>query len=81
MSINRIRKQLGIDKIVPDKYYRHDQGLASDEWVCDHNLGKIPSVTVIDHGGNQVEGAEEHTSLYQTIIRFSAALSGEAHFN
>jgi hypothetical protein len=50
-------------------------------WVIDHNLGKIPEVTVIDSAGTVVEGAVSHPSIYQSVVTFSSAFGGTAHLN
>ncbi len=49
--------------------------------VVAHNLGKYPSVTVIDSAGDEVEGLVDHTSINQLTITFSAPFSGVAICN
>lgn len=66
---------------VADLRYRHIQDAAALEWTVTHNLGKYPSVTVIDSGGSQVHGDVEYVNLNTLVIRFSAAFGGEAHLN
>lgn len=64
-----------------DKNYFHVQSIASTEWIINHNLGKYPSVTVIDSAGTEVNGEVNYTSLNTVTIKFSAAFSGKATLN
>lgn len=67
--------------IVLDKNYKHTQIQASKTWNIKHNLKKIPSVTVIDSGGNEVIGNIKHLSENELIITFSHEFSGSAILN
>lgn len=64
-----------------DKKYEYIKGTPSATWVINHNLGKKPSVTVIDSAGTEVEGQVVHTDINNLIITFSAAFSGKAYLN
>ena len=64
-----------------DKHYTHEQTTPSATWTITHNLGKRPSVTVVDSGGNEWQTAVEHVSANQCIARFSSAFSGRAYLN
>lgn len=64
-----------------DKNYMHYQSDASDEWTIVHNLGKFPSVTVIDSANRQIEGEVNYISLNEVRITFSASFSGRASLN
>lgn len=46
-----------------------------------HNLGKYPSVTVINSAGDEVEGTVTHASANNLTIYFSAPFSGTAKLN
>lgn len=61
--------------------YVHTQQVASNIWVVEHNLGKYPSVTIVDSAGREVTGSVEHVSVNKVIIRFENAFSGMAYFN
>jgi hypothetical protein len=61
--------------------YEHLQNSPSNTWVITHNLNKRPSITVIDSGGNEVEGAVTIDSLNQITIVFCGAFSGKALLN
>lgn len=64
-----------------DLSYTHVQATASATWLVTHNLGKIPSVTVIDSAGSEVEGDVAYTSANSLTLNFSAAFSGTAYLN
>lgn len=68
-------------KTCHDANYVHTQTLASASWVVNHNLGKLPSVTIIDSANDEVFGEVKHNSVNQSTISFSAAFSGKAFFN
>lgn len=59
----------------------HRQNSAADVWTIDHELGKFPSVTVMDSAGDEVEGAVSYPSLARVVVRFSAPFSGSAYLN
>lgn len=64
-----------------DKNFVHEQGLASNEWIVTHNLGKEPSITITDSAGTEVEGDVKHIDLNTTKLTFSAPFKGKAIFN
>lgn len=77
-------ENLGVAWKIPsggDLYYDHDQVLSLTSWAIPHNLGKKPSVHVVDSGGNEVEGDVSHTDVNNLTITFSAAISGHAYLN
>jgi hypothetical protein len=61
--------------------YTHNQGSASATWVITHNLGRHPSVVVIDSAGSVITPDVQYDSAYQVTVRFSAAFSGKAYLN
>lgn len=63
-----------------DKHY--EQSFTNQSSVTvDHNLGKFPSVTVIDTANDEVEGSVDHISINQVIVSFSASFSGKVVCN
>ena len=64
-----------------DKTYRHVQTIASEVWIVGHNLGKYPTVAVVDSSGAHIIGELYYISLNQIRLIFSAAISGEAYCN
>lgn len=64
-----------------DIFYTYTQGSASSVWTITHNLGKMPSVTVVDSSGNEVEGDIKYNSSNQVTVTFSAGFAGKAYLN
>tara|TARA_B110000014_G_scaffold238111_1_gene204528 strand:- start:19 stop:738 length:720 start_codon:yes stop_codon:yes gene_type:complete len=50
-------------------------------WVVAHNLGKIPSVTIIDGSGNRVHGNVSYTDLNNLTVTFNTAFAGTIYLN
>ena len=61
--------------------YVHDQSIADSVWVVVHNLGRFPSVMVIDSAGDEVEGSVRYDSANQITVTFSAPFGGKAFLN
>ncbi len=61
-----------------DRYYRHDQGAASNFWVVNHNFGKRPLVGVFNSGGQEVWAEIIHASDNQALIYFDNPITGYA---
>jgi hypothetical protein len=61
--------------------YVHTQTLSLATWTITHNLGKYPSVMVVDTGGNVVMGEVQYTSTNQLVLTFSATFSGKAYLS
>lgn len=61
--------------------YIHSQDLAAIFWTVAHNIGKYPSVTVVDSGGTVVYGDVEYIDNMNLTIRFSAMFSGKVYCN
>jgi len=66
---------------VSDKKYVHDQMVSASVWTVIHNLGKFPSVSVIDSAGTVVIGEITYTNANQLVVSFAAQFSGAAHCN
>jgi hypothetical protein len=64
-----------------DLTYVHNQLAASPVWNVVHNLGKFPSVTVVDSGGTVVFGEVTHVDNMQLTLTFSVAFAGQAFLN
>lgn len=64
-----------------DKHFVYIKDSASDTWDIVHNLGKYPSISVMDEFGNEVEGEYSHISVNEVQLKFSAAFSGIAFLN
>ena len=57
------------------------QNLPATTWNITHNLGKFPSITVIDTGNTVVVGEYNYTSNTNVILTFSAGFAGKAYLN
>lgn len=64
-----------------DKHFTFTQSTAATTWNITHNLGKFPSVSVVDSGNSIVYGNIDYTSENALTITFSAAFSGKAYMN
>lgn len=67
--------------VINDRTYEHEQGISSDTWTITHNLGKHPSVTVVDSADNEVVGQVTYVDLNTLIITFTSKFSGKAYLN
>lgn len=65
----------------PDLNYTHNQMVASASWTITHNLGKYPSVTVVDSAGTAWEGDITYINNNSLQINFSLPFSGKAYLN
>ena len=72
---------VGLQGTSGDKHYQHVQSTPSATWSITHNLGKRPSVTVVDSGGNEWITKVEYVSDNALVIRFTAPFSGNAYLN
>jgi len=57
------------------------QGVPSTTWNITHNLGKFPSITVIDTGNTVVTGEYTYINNNNVTLTFSAAFAGKAYLN
>ena len=70
-----------IGQATGDKDYVHTQSTASDTWTVNHDLGKKPSVTVVDSAETVVLGDVEYVDNDNVKIYFENQFSGKAYFN
>lgn len=78
--LTELRSQ--ISEVVSDKFFTHSQGISANVWICNHGLGKIPSVSIVDSAGTEVEGLVKHSFDFMvTTLYFSAPFSGYAYLN
>lgn len=64
-----------------DKTYVFTQTVPSVTWTVQHNLGKFPSITVVDTGQSVVVGDYTYTDNNNVILNFSAQFAGKAYLN
>ena len=58
-----------------------NQGVPATTWNVQHNLGKFPSITVIDTGNTVVNGEYTYVDNNNVTLKFSAAFAGIAYLN
>lgn len=80
-----ISNQTDLWTIIQDLYkrdnYVHNQSSASSSWTVVHNMGKFPSVSVVDTANDEVEASVTYNSNNQLTITFSAPVAGKAYIN
>ena len=59
--------------------YLHEQTLASDTWVIDHNLGHIPCVILLDSDNIEMVGTIQHQSFNRCTVTFTNEVTGKAY--
>jgi hypothetical protein len=57
------------------------QTVAATVWNVNHNLGKFPSISVVDTANTVVTGQYEYTDNNNVILKFSAGFAGKAYLN
>ena len=57
------------------------QAVADTVWNVNHNLGKFPSITVIDTANTVVAGEYTYIDNNNVTLTFSAAFAGKAYLN
>ena len=61
--------------------YVFEQTVPSNEWVIKHNLGKRPTVDIVDVFGNVITGAIHYDNDNQITISFENNWQGIAYLN
>lgn len=61
--------------------YTHIQSISMTIWIINHNLNYMPNVTVIDSGGNSVEGEIIYNNINQLTLQFTVQCSGIAYLS
>lgn len=61
--------------------FTYEQGVASDNWVIEHNLGRNPSVTIVDSSGNVFYPAVQYIDLNTLVVTMNGATTGKAYLN
>lgn len=64
-----------------DKHFTFTQSIASDLWTIQHDLGKYPSVSIVDSSENEVVGDVTYLTKNKLTISFTAPFSGKAYLN
>jgi hypothetical protein len=61
--------------------YTFEQAEASDTWIIKHNLGRNPSVVVVDSAGTVFYPAVHYDNENQCTISMNGATTGKAYLN
>ena len=64
-----------------DKNFVFTQGTPAATWTITHNLGKFPSVSVVDSANTQVYGNVDYINDNSLTLTFTSAFSGKAYLN
>jgi len=64
-----------------DLTYVFTQLAPSASWAVNHNLGKNPSVSVVDTGGTELLVTVLYVDLNNLTLSFGAPTSGKAYMN
>lgn len=80
-----IQNQTDLWNIITNLYVRdhyvHTQSVPSTTWTVNHNMGKNPSVSIVNSSGEQVFSDVDHISVNQLVITFSFPFAGIAYMN
>jgi hypothetical protein len=76
-----IEATFSISPNIQDLNYVYYQNNASDTWTVEHNLGKFPSVTVVDKNGDTVLTDVNYIDANTVEIVFNGAFAGKAYLN
>lgn len=63
------------------KTYIHEQAVASAVWEINHNLGRYPSITVVDSAGDVVQCDPKYIDENNVRLDFTAEFGGKAYLN
>lgn len=66
---------------ISSKSFMHEQGVASDTWVIEHNLNKYPSITLVDSAGTVFQAVVLYNDLNKCTICMNGATTGKAYLN
>lgn len=66
---------------ITSKTFIHEQGIASAEWVINHNLDKYPSVSLVDSAGTIFIGEVQYNDLNTCTVLINGATKGQAYLN
>lgn len=64
-----------------DKHHTFVQSSSSSSWSITHNLGKKPSVTIVDSADTLLHGQVDYVDNDNLTITLSAPTSGKAYLN
>jgi hypothetical protein len=62
-------------------HFVHTQSAASSTWTIAHNMGRYPSVTIVDAQGNVIQAEIAYLTTTSVRITFSEPVAGSAYLN
>lgn len=62
----------------PGFTFIHTQASPSNQWIANHNIGRLVNTYVTDLGGNEVEAEVQSVSINQVRVSFVAPATGYA---
>lgn len=81
-SVTNLKEMLDqLVLIASRQSYEHNQTTAATTWNIAHNMGKRPSVTILDGAGDLSFGRIAYTDLNNITLTFSEAITGTAYLN
>ena len=69
------------EKLQKLKNHVHNQIASAQIWEIEHNLGRFPSVSIVDSAGTMVVGEVFYVSENHIRVSFTSAFSGKAYLN
>jgi len=78
-----VHQKLDQAAALADRTYTHSEPLANPFWIVGHNLGKFPSIKIIELvTGNEIEADEiKHIDTNAVTIKFTEPVAGKAVCN
>lgn len=64
-----------------DKHYTYEWATLENTITITHNLGKFPSVTIVDTAGSEIIGNITYIDINTVTLSFSSQTRGTAYFN
>ena len=64
-----------------DLTFVFNQAAPATTWNITHNLGKFPSITVVDTGNTAVNGQYDYIDDNNIVLTFTAPFAGKAYLN
>jgi len=61
--------------------FTHNQTTTAASWTINHNMGKKPSVTIVDSANTYVIGEITYIDNNSLTVSFKAAFKGKAYLN
>lgn len=81
LTTTKALKDYVAEGIEGDKHFTFIQSVPSNTWIIKHDLGKNPSVSVVDSAGTDVIGECDYIDDNNVILRFTGIFSGKAYLN